>query len=81
MYHVYYEHVRELHRHRHAIPESQMELQTSSPINTTLRSRSQLYLSDMLLNLGQRIRPAEFRGQILGGQAQNGTLEINAEGC
>ena len=77
MYHVYYEHVRELHRHRHTMPQNQMEMQISSPKNTTLRSRSLLVMSDLLLNLGQRIRPAQFQVHVHGG----GTLEINTEGC
>ncbi len=70
---IYYDYIQELHEQQLGISQRHRELQNSSPIRTTLRSRSLLTLSDLLLNLGQRIRPAEFQVQ--------GTLEINTEGC
>jgi len=76
MYHVYYDHIRDLHKHRHTIPQGQLKSEISSPKNTTLGSHSLLILSDLLLNLGQRIRPAQFQVQV-----HVGTLEINTEGC
>ncbi|UCF26948.1 MAG: hypothetical protein JSW42_09870 [Chloroflexota bacterium] len=81
MYHVYYEHVRELHKHRHRLPQAEMELNGLAPKNIDLRNRSRLYLSDILLKIGQLIRPAEFQVHFHVGQAHEGTLEIKAEGC
>ncbi len=67
--------------HQYQVHLLQMELKKISQENPTLRKRSLLYLSDALLNLGQRIRPAEFQVHIHAGQAHGGTLEIKAEGC
>lgn len=53
----------------------------ATPENPTLRKRTLLYLSNVLLNIGQRIRPAGYRVQVHGVQAQDGTLEIDAKGC
>ena len=77
----YYEYIWQMHERQYKIALEQRELQVSSPDNPTLRSRSLLYLSDLLLTLGQRIRPAEFRADIHGVQAHEGTLEIKAKGC
>ncbi len=77
----YYEYIRQIHQQQYEVHLLQTELKKDSPGNPTRRQRSQLYLSDVLLNLGQRIRPAEFSVQVSGVQAQDGTLEIKAEGC
>jgi hypothetical protein len=81
MNHVYYDYIRQIHQQQYEDSLIQMELNEASRENPTLRKRSLLYLSDVLLTLGQRIRPAEFRVQAQGVQAQEGTLEIKAEGC
>ena len=78
---VYYDYIRETHQRQFDACLIQMELNEASRENPTLRKRSLLYLSDVLLTLGQRIRPAEFRVQVQGVQVQEGTLEIKAEGC
>lgn len=77
----YYDYIHQIHQRQYEIGIIQMDLNEASRENPTLRKRSLLYLSDALLTLGQRIRPAEFRGQIQGTQAQDGKLEIKAEGC
>ena len=76
MYHIHYEHVREIHRHRHAPPQGHRPIQAPPAKTTSLSSRSLLAISDFLLNLGQRIRPAQFQVQV-----HDGTLVINTEGC
>jgi hypothetical protein len=76
MNHIYYDYIQELHEQQLGISQRHRELQNSSPSRTTLRSRSLLTLSDLLLNLGQRIRPAQFQVQV-----RDGRLEINTEGC
>jgi hypothetical protein len=53
----------------------------AAPENPTLRKRTLLYLSNVLLNLSQRIRPMEFQVHVHRVQAQEGTLEITAKGC
>ena len=76
-----YEFVRQIHQQQYETHLLQMELNKDSHQNTTLRQRSRLYLSDVFLNLGQRIRPEEFHVHVHAGGAHDGTLEINAEGC
>jgi len=77
----YYDYIRQTNQRQFEASLIQMELNEATRENPTLRKRSLLYLSDALLTLGQRIRPAEFRVQVQVGQAQEGTFEINAEGC
>jgi hypothetical protein len=77
----HYDFVRLIHQQQYESHLLQMELNKDSRQNPTLRQRSRLYLSDVLLNLGQRIRPAEFRVHEHAGGAHDGTLEIKAEGC
>ena len=73
---IYYDYIRELNETQYKIAHQQRQLQTSSPKRTSLHSRSLLLLSDLLLSLGQRIRPAQFQVHV-----HDGTLEINTEGC
>ena len=77
----HYEFVRRIHQQQYETHLLQMELTKNSRQNPTLHQRSRLYLSDVLLNLGQQIRPAEFRVHVQAGGAHDGTLEIKAEGC
>lgn len=77
----YYEYIHKIHQHQGEFYLQQLELKGSFRKNPTLRQRYQLYLSDVLLNFGQRIRPAEFKVQVRGAQNSDGTLEIKAEGC
>lgn len=77
----YYDYIRQIHQRQYEFSVIQMELKRAFQANPTLRKRSLLYLSDALINLGQKIRPAEFQAQIQGTQAQEGKLEINAKGC
>jgi hypothetical protein len=76
-----YEFIRQIHQRQSEYYSQQRALKNAFRSNPTRRQRYQLYLSDILLNLGQRIRPAEFRVQVSGLQANDGTLEIKAEGC
>ncbi len=78
---VYYDYIRQIHEQQYSISINQRDLKKDSQENPTLRKRSLLFLSDALLSLGQRIRPAEFQVQIQNGQAQEGRLEIKTEGC
>jgi len=77
----YYDFIRQTHEQQFEIARLHQMLKTVAPENPTLRKRSLLYLSDMLLSLGQRIRPAEFQVQVHGGQTHDGSLEITAKGC
>ena len=77
----HYEYIHQIHQKQSEFYLQQLELKGASRRNPTIRQRYQLYLSDVLLNLGQRIRPAEFRAQVRGAQTSDGTLEIKAEGC
>jgi hypothetical protein len=77
----HYEFISQIHRQQYEFIHRQKELKSSSPGNLTLRERSLLYLSDLMLNLGQRIRPAEFSVRIHSLEANDGTLEITAKGC
>ena len=77
----YYEYIHQIHKKQGEYYLHQMKLKDTTHTNPTRRQRYQLYLSDVLLNLGQRIRPAEFNVQVSGAQTSDGTLEIKAEGC
>ena len=77
----YYEYIRQTHERQYKNALEQRELLVSSPEKQTLHSRSLLYLSDLLLTLGQRIRPTEFRVDVQSVQSHEGALEIKAKGC
>jgi hypothetical protein len=77
----FYDFIRQNPRRRFEANLNQMELNKASRENPPLRKRSLLYLSDVLLAIGQRVRPAEFRVHVHVGQAHDGTFEVNAEGC
>ena len=77
----YYQYIQQIHRKQVEINHLQGELSKASQNNPNLRKRFLLYMSDLLLSLGQRIRPEEFQAHVQGGQAHEGTLEIKAEGC
>ena len=77
----YYQYIHQIHRKQVEINHLQGELSKASQNNPNLRKRFLLYMSDLLLSLGQRIRPEEFQAHVQGGQAHEGTLEIKAEGC
>lgn len=70
-----------IHEHQYKFVKRQRELGIASPNKLTLGDRSLLYLSDLMLNLGQRIRPTKFSKQTHGLQANDGTLGITAKGC
>ena len=77
----YYQYIHQIHQKQIGISHLHAELSKASPNNPKLRKRVLLYMSDLLLGLGQRIRPVEFQVHVQGGPAQEGTLEIKAEGC
>ena len=77
----YYEYIHQTHQKQTDYQQRQMELKDASREYSTLRQRSRLYLSDVLLSLGQRIRPVEYRVQGSGVQANDGALEVKAGGC
>ena len=73
---IYYDYISDLNRQQYRISQIQRQLQNLPPRKPTMQNRSLLMLSDLLLNLGQRIRPAQFQVHV-----HDGTLEINTEGC
>lgn len=73
---IYYDYISDLHRQQYSMSQIQKQLQNLPPRKPNLQNRSLLMLSDLLLNLGQRIRPAQFQVHV-----QNVALEINPEGC
>jgi len=77
----YYQYIFQIHQEQLEINHLQRELSNTSPHNPSLRKRLLLSMSDLLLALGQRIRPAEFQVHVQGSQAHEGALEIKAEGC
>jgi hypothetical protein len=77
----YYQYIYKIHQNQLKIDHLNSELSGRSPRNPTLRKRFLLSISDALLGLGQRIRPAEFQVKVQVSQSAEGSLEINAEGC
>ena len=77
----YYQYIIQIHQKQVEIYHLHKELSNISPHNPTLRKRFLLSMSDLLLGLGQRIRPAEFQVHVQGNQAHESALEIKAEGC
>jgi hypothetical protein len=77
----YYEYIRQLHEGQLKTAMRHRSLKLLVANNPTLRMRTLLYLSDALLNLGQRIRPAEFEVHVHGEHIQESALEITAKGC
>jgi len=77
----YYDFIRQTHEHQFEVARLHQMVKTIAPENPILRKRSLLYMSDMLLNLGQRIRPTEFQVHVHDGRDHDGTLEITAKGC
>ena len=73
---IYYDYISDLNRQQYRISQIQRQLQNLPPRKPTMQNRSLLMLSDLLLNLGQRIRPAQFQVHV-----HDGTLETNPEGC
>lgn len=77
----YYRYIYRIHQKQVEINHLQQKVNQTTPRNPSLRMRFLLYASDLLLGVGQRIRPAEFRVHVHGGQAPEGSLEIKAGGC
>ena len=77
----YHQYIGQMHENQYIVGIQKRELLVLSPRKPTLRSRSLLYLSDLLLTLGQRVRPIDFRVDVHGVQVHEGTLEIEPKGC
>jgi hypothetical protein len=75
----YYHYIHQIHQRQIEIDRINASLSGKTHARQSLRNRLQLTMSDALLGLGQRIRPAEFQVQV--SQQQEGTLEIEAGGC
>ena len=75
----YYHYIHQIHLRQNEIDRVNTSLSGKSPARQSLRNRLQLTMSDALLGMGQRIRPAEFQIQV--SQQQEGALEIKAGGC
>jgi hypothetical protein len=73
---IYYDYISDLNRQQYRISQIQRQLKNLPPRKPTMQNRSLLMLSDLLLNLGQRIRPAQFQVHV-----HDGVLETNPEGC
>ncbi len=77
----YYQYIYQIHQEQLEIDRLNSELHGKSPGDPTLRKRLLLSMSDALLGLGQRIRPAEFQVKVQGRQSPDATLEIKTGGC
>ncbi len=77
----YYRYISQIHKQQLQISQQQMGLSRVSPRRSSLRSRFLLSISDVLLGIGQRIRPAEYQVHVHPGGVQDGSLEIEAGGC
>jgi hypothetical protein len=77
----YYRYISQIHKQQLQISQRQMELSRVSPLHPNLRSRFLLTVSDVLLGIGQRIRPAGYQVYVHPGGVQEGSLEIEAGGC
>jgi hypothetical protein len=78
---MYHQSIGQTHELQYMVAVQQRTSWEAAPKNPTLRSRSLLYLSDLLIALGNRLRPTDFRVDVHGMQAREGILEINAKGC
>ena len=77
----YYRYIHQIHQKQIEIDRINTALSGNSPARKSLRNRLQLSMSDALLGLGQRIRPAEFQVKVQVSQQQESALEIEAGGC
>lgn len=77
----YYQYIYQIHQEQLEAGRLNSELNGMSPGEQSLRKRVLLSMSDALLGLGQRIRPAEFQVKVQVGQSPEGTLEIKTGGC
>jgi hypothetical protein len=77
----YYQYIYQIHQEQLEIDRLNSKLHGRSPDDPNLRKRLLLSMSDALLGLGQRIRPAEFQVKVQVGQSPDGTLEIKTGGC
>ena len=77
----YYRYIYRIHQKQVEINHLQQKVSQTTSRNPTLRMRFLLHASDLLLGVGQWIRPAEFRVHVHGGRAHEGSLEIKAGGC
>jgi hypothetical protein len=75
----YYHYIHQIHQRQIGIHRINRTLSGKSPERQSLRNRLQLSVSDALLGLGQRIRPAEFQVKV--SQQHEGVLEIETGGC
>ena len=77
----YYQYISQIHQEQLEVGRLNSELNGRAPVDQPLRKRVLLSMSDALLGLGQRIRPAEFQVQVQVSQSPEGTLEIKTGGC
>lgn len=77
----YYRYIYSIHQKQVESNNLQQKVSQSTQRNPNLRMRFLLYASDLLLGVGQRIRPEEFRVHVHGTQAHEPSLEIKAGGC
>lgn len=77
----YYEFIRLTHEKQLKVAHQHRVLNLIKSDHPTLRKQVLLFLSDGLLSLGQRIRPAEFEVHVHGAQSTESTMEITAKGC
>jgi hypothetical protein len=77
----YYRYIHELHLEQIEKNQLLTSIRKRSSSKPALRKRFLLAMSDSLLGLGQRIRPAEFQVQVHAGHSHENVLEIKPEGC
>jgi hypothetical protein len=77
----YYRYIHELHLKQVEKNHLLTSINKRATGQPALRKRFLLAMSDTLLGLGQRIRPAEFQVQVHAGHSHENVLEIKAGGC
>ena len=77
----YYNYIVQTHQKQVEISHLHQRLGRPTPDSPNLRKRVLLFSSDLLLGIGQRIRPAEFAVQVQGPPSHEGSLEIKSGCC
>jgi hypothetical protein len=77
----YYNYIIQTHQKQVEISHLHQKPGRPVPDGPNLRKRFLLFSSDLLLGIGQRIRPAEFAVQVQAPQSHEGSLDINSGCC
>ncbi|MFN2211960.1 MAG: hypothetical protein ACK2UE_02710 [Anaerolineales bacterium] len=77
----YYNYIMQIHQKQVKISHLHQGTGRSTSENPNLHKRFLLFTSDLLLGIGQRIRPAEFAVQVQAPQSHEGALDIESGCC